>query len=222
MTSGENRSAEWKAWSRQGLWWSEAARGRPLLWPAGESWFVNDPLGPMPHTHPGASEYYFLASGVMNVTVGRTEFTMATEDLCLIPPDTYHHPHNGSDRDVALLAFVAPNLRDQRWKYQDFDERDFEGTPVLSNVRTAGPLPGDGNLSATLLHLAGGSAAESLEDSAGECLVYVLDGSVEASVGPLSGTLGGHGLLACAGTVRRSFRAIEDASVLVITPASTR
>lgn len=100
------------AWAGQAMWWSERYRSRELLWPVGEEWFVNDPLGPMAHTHPGASEIYFLAAGEMEVEVGRQTVRLqaGATDYLFIPPDTYHHPHHVGDGHVCLLGMVAPQL----------------------------------------------------------------------------------------------------------------
>ena len=49
--AGGPASFDADAWAAQSLWWSERQRSRPLIWPAGASWFSNDPLGPDQFCH---------------------------------------------------------------------------------------------------------------------------------------------------------------------------
>lgn len=179
-------------WAQQTLWWSERYRSRGLLWPKGESWFSNDPLGPMPHTHPGASEIFFLASGRLQLTVGSEALELAPGDFVLVPPDTYHEPLNIGDTDVCLLVVVAPNWRDERWKPSDFVASDYEGRPQVSGTDVAGPLPSDGLIESAVIELRPGDRAVVEARSDADRLVYVLDGESTVTLEHLSGAVGPH------------------------------
>lgn len=100
-------------WSEQPLWWSERQRSKALLWPHPATWFVNDPLGPQPHTHPAASEVYVVASGVLGLTVGRDVVEVTAGGYCYIPPSTFHAPSNTGREDLLMLAVVAPKSAGQ-------------------------------------------------------------------------------------------------------------
>ncbi len=173
-------------WAAQPLWWSERQRSRPLLWPGGADWFVNDPLGPLPHTHPGASEFYLLVAGTLDVTVGSTEITLTTGDLCLIPPDTFHHPRNQTAHDVRMLALVSPNVKHRRWKTAPFAPSDFVGVPTVARVHDTDDLPGDPRLRAVTRRLRAGQEWAHTNPDA-DTTVWVIDGRVDVTVGPLSG-----------------------------------
>lgn len=179
-------------WASQTLIWAERQRGRGLIWPAGESWFTNDPLGHMPHTHPDASEVYFVASGTMAVTVGRTEATLRGGDYCLIPPDTYHDPLNVGGDDLCLFVIVAPNWRDRRWKASDFVESDYLGKPALAPTAVAGPLPSDTLIEASVVVLDPGERGELEARARADRAIYVLEGKAEIAIDHLGGELAAH------------------------------
>jgi mannose-6-phosphate isomerase-like protein (cupin superfamily) len=180
------------SWADQTLWWSERQRSRGLVWPGGESWFANDPLGPMPHTHPDASEVYFVSHGRLRVTVGSTELEMARGDYILIPPDTYHHPINLWENDLCLFVVVAPNWRDRRWKTSGFTEDDYKGSADVVGTDAPGPLPSDEHIEAAVVSVegVGEAAAESRAES--DRALYILEGRAELAVEHLSGILDAH------------------------------
>ena len=175
-------------WAGQTMIWTERQRGRPLYWPAGGPWFANDPLGPHPHTHPDASEIYFVAAGTLNLTVGRQELVMSPGDFCLIPPDTYHHPRNDGATDLGLFVIVAPNWRDRRWKRDDFSEADFRGAATLARTDVLGDLPGDLNIDSSVI----AGSTESFCDPGREHVIYVLEGELDVKVDHLAGRLARH------------------------------
>ncbi|WP_257792086.1 cupin domain-containing protein [Marisediminicola antarctica] len=202
-------------WARQALWWSERQRSRPLLWPAGESWFSNDPLGPLPHTHPGASEVYFVASGELHVTVGTTDLVLSAGDYCLIPPGTFHSPQNLASEDLRMLALVSPNVKGERWKTAPFSAEDFEGQPLVGNVFRNTALPDSAHIRGEPIHLSQGSLW-SFENEAADTTIWVVEGDVEVTVGMLAGRIEpSYHVTAMAG-VPGSIRAISDAIVLVL------
>jgi mannose-6-phosphate isomerase-like protein (cupin superfamily) len=174
-------------WAEQTMIWTERQRGRPLYWPAGASWFANDPLGPHPHTHPDASEIYFVETGTLALTVGRQELVMRAGDFCLIPPNTFHDPRNGGDDDLGLFVIVAPNWRDRRWKIDGFEDADFDGTASVARTEAVGPLPSDLEIGAEVV--GAGSGPESAS-SPHERVLYVLAGQLDLALDHLSGRLG--------------------------------
>jgi mannose-6-phosphate isomerase-like protein (cupin superfamily) len=178
-------------WGAQTMWWSERYRCRPLVWPAGDTWFCNDPLGPKPHTHPDASEIFLVARGTMSLIVGKERHRMNPGDFCLVPPDTYHEPMNAGDDDLCVLALVAPNWRDRRWKPDGFDDPDLRGTAQLGSVADAGPLPSDAVLRSEIIRLAPGEGRDGTTSGA-DRLVYALTGTIGVHVEHLQGSLRPH------------------------------
>ena len=213
MTTTDGESAD--PWAHQALWWSERQRSRPLLWPAGESWFSNDPLGPLPHTHPGASEIYFVSSGELHVTVGTTELVLRAGDLCLIPPGTYHSPQNSAPEDLRMLALVSPNVKGERWKTAPFSPEDFEGRPQVANIMEGSALPGSSHIQSRTITLQQGELWD-FENAAADTTIWAVDGDVEVRVGLLSGTIEpSYHVTAMAG-VPGSVRALSNAVFLVV------
>jgi mannose-6-phosphate isomerase-like protein (cupin superfamily) len=182
------------AWANQAMWWSERYRNRALLWPAGEAWFVNDPLGPKPHSHPGASEIYFLVTGRMEVEVGRqtVHLEAGATDFLFIPPSTFHDPRAVGDGHVCLLGLVAPNFRDCRAKYEGFTEEDMRGAPVLASTGAVGALPGDDQLVSAVLELAPGEQTGAEQRTGADRFLYVLRGQATLTLEHLSGALEPH------------------------------
>jgi quercetin dioxygenase-like cupin family protein len=180
----------WQEWVRQGLLFTEAVRGGPLVWPAGAAHLHGDPLGPIRHAHDDAEEYYFILSGQCLVEVGGEERVAAAGDLVHIPADA---PHNllgevgGSDAWAFIL--VAPNLAHNKWRLGDF----LPGSEDLRMTVTR-PLDWDdsarGNaFSAEAVELATGSShARTASD--GELVGLVTYGRVHVRVGVMAGNLG--------------------------------
>lgn len=216
--------ADPQAWAAQTTWWAERHRSRPLLWPAGADWFSNDPLRPTPHTHPNASEVFFVCSGAMKLVVGRDDLVLRAGDYCLVPPDTYHEPLNIGDTDLCVLVVVAPNWRHERLKPDGFADSDFDGRADVVGTGVAGPLPSDERIRSEVLSLAAGAVADFGEDHA-DHLVYVLEGVATATVEHLSGDLTLHQYVNVSGGTRhrlanRSAEADELRVLSVWTPAA--
>ena len=178
------------AWASQSLWWSERQRSRPLIWPAGASWFSNDPLGPTAHTHPAASEPVFVAHGQLRLTVGSTLLHLVAGDYCLIPPDTFHDMLNEGDGPMGVFVMVAPNWRDRRWRPEKFGPADFRGTCEVVGTRVAGPLPGDERIEASVEILGPETGTGLVARAGAERTIYVLAGEAEVRVEHLSGRIG--------------------------------
>jgi len=179
-------------WADHTMWWSERSRSRALLWPSEDDWFSNDPLGMKAHTHPDASEVFFVAAGSMRLTVGRTPIVLESGDYCLVPPGTYHEPLNVGDEDLCVWVVVAPNWRGCRWKAENFDEADFLGSPAFEKTDVARSLPSDALVAAEVISLMPGKELGRESFSKTERALYVLDGVVDMSIERLSGRIGPH------------------------------
>jgi len=189
-TSASAELGSWLEWSRQGLVFTEAVRGGPLVWPEGGAHLHGDPLGPIRHAHDDAAEYYYILSGQCLVEVGSEERVAGTGDLVYIPPNA---PHNllgevgGCDAWVFVL--VAPNFAHNKWRLSDF----LPGTEELRMTVTR-PLEGDVSartnpFPADVLDVARGGPLSLVAD-AGELIVLTSSGSAHVRVGALAGNRG--------------------------------
>src|SRR5712691_5990235 len=129
----------WQHWVRQGLLFTEAVRGRPLVWPSGGAHLHGDPLGPVRHAHDDAEEYYYILSGQCLVEIGGEERVATAGDLVYIPANA---PHNllgevgGTNAWVFVL--VAPNFAHNKWRLSGFLPGSEELRMTISR-----PLEGD-------------------------------------------------------------------------------
>lgn len=177
----------WQDWSRQGLLFTEAVRGGPLVWPAGEERLHGDPLGPIRHVHDDAAEYYFILKGACRVEVGGEERVVSAGDLVYIPADA---PHNLVDEvggsDMWSFILVAPNLAHNKWRLSDFrpgaEKLRMSVTRPLEDDDGArsNPVP------AEALHLRAGETEARVADR-GEIVGVVTDGVVHVRAGLMSG-----------------------------------
>jgi quercetin dioxygenase-like cupin family protein len=180
----------WQEWVLQGLLFTEAVRGGPLVWPAGAAHLHGDPLGPIRHAHDDAEEYYFILSGQCLVEVGGEERVAAAGDLVHIPANA---PHNFlgevGESDAWAFILVAPNVAHNKWRLSDF----LPGSEDLRMTITR-PLDGDdsarGNaFGAETVQVAPGSSfAETA--SGGEVVGLVTDGRAHVRAGLMAGNLG--------------------------------
>jgi mannose-6-phosphate isomerase-like protein (cupin superfamily) len=129
----------WQEWVRQGLLFTEAVRGGPLVWPVGAESLHGDPLGPTRHAHDDAEEYYFFVSGRCLVEIGGEERVVSAGDLVHIPANA---PHNllgeVGGNDAWAFIVVAPNLAHNKWRLSEF----LLGSEELRMTVTR-PLDGD-------------------------------------------------------------------------------
>jgi mannose-6-phosphate isomerase-like protein (cupin superfamily) len=176
---------------RQPSFFSERGRGTGAYWPAGAEWFINDPLPPGPHSHPGSSEIYFVAAGSLSLTVGSTDIQLIDGDMCLIPSGAFHHPRE-THSDLFLLGIVAPNRRGERLKLSNFQPDEYSPVPVVGNVAKPGPLPSDAALEASCIVLDRNEQQSHPSRPGAERAIYVVEGSAQVTVGRLSGRLGKH------------------------------
>ena len=179
----------WQEWVRQGLLFTEAVRGGPLVWPVGASSLYGDPLGPIRHVHDDAEEYYFFLSGSCLVEIAGEERVVGPGDLVHIPANA---PHNllgevGGD-DVWSFILVAPNHAHNKWRLSDF----APGSEDLRMTVTR-PLEDDGArdnaFGAEAVHLEAGTPyAGTAAD--GEIVGIVTAGRAHVRTGPMAGNLG--------------------------------
>ena len=180
----------WQEWVRQGLLFTEAVRGGPLVWPVGATHLHGDPLGPIRHAHDDADEYYFILSGQCLVEVGGEERVATAGDLVYIPANA---PHNllgevgGSDAWAFIL--VAPNLTHNKWRLSDF----LPGSEEL-RMTVSRPLGGDDSarnhtFAAEAVHVPGATSLVKMADR-GELVGLVTEGRAHVRVGAMAGNLG--------------------------------
>jgi glyoxylate utilization-related uncharacterized protein len=192
-TSSTSATADlgpWSEWVRQGLLFTEAVRGGPLVWPVGETHLHGDPLGPIRHAHDDAEEYYFVLSGRCLVEIGGEERIAETGDLVFIPANA---PHNllgevgGADAWVFVL--VAPNLTHNKWRLSDF----LPGSEDL-RMTVSRPLEGDegarkNTFAAETVRVSRGEPLTTASQS-GELVGLVTGGHAHVRVGAMGGNLG--------------------------------
>jgi mannose-6-phosphate isomerase-like protein (cupin superfamily) len=182
----------WKQWMRQPLVWTERIRSRALVWTTDANWFVNDPLGPLPHSHDDASEIIYIASGQMEIQVGASKQHVGPGDLLFMPPDRYHNYWLVGDETVCLYVLVVPNHKHARWRYKDFKPGAFEGDAPLKNAFAPDAhdtMPSDERIQTNVRVLDVGAATEWMQESVKEKMIYVLDGMARIEIEHLGGEL---------------------------------
>jgi hypothetical protein len=180
-------AGSWQDWSRQGLVFTEAVRGGPLVWPAGSERLYGDPLGPTRHVHDDAAEYYFILRGACRVEVGGEERVVSAGDLVYIPADA---PHNllgeVGGADMWSFILVAPNLAHNKWRLTDFrpgaEDLRMTVTRPLENDDGARSHP----FPAEALHLSAGQTETRIADR-GEIVGIVTRGVVHVRAGLMAG-----------------------------------
>jgi mannose-6-phosphate isomerase-like protein (cupin superfamily) len=180
----------WQDWVRQQLIFTEALRGGPLVWPAGDTHLFGDPLGPVRHAHDDAAEYYFVLSGACLVEVGGEERVATAGDLVFIPANA---PHNllteVGGEDAWVFVLVSPNFAHNKWRTSDY-------LPATESLRMSVTRPLEGDRSsasnpfpADLVEVSRGIPLPAVSRTA-EYVYLVVDGECHLRVGRLSGTFG--------------------------------
>src|SRR5512135_441408 len=118
---------DYRAWMKQPLIWTERIRSRALVWTPEANWFINDPVGHLPHLHQGASEIVYIAAGQMEIQVGAAKHRVGPGDLLFMPPDKYQDYWLIGKETVCLFVLVVPNIKEARWTYVGFPPEAFEG-----------------------------------------------------------------------------------------------
>jgi mannose-6-phosphate isomerase-like protein (cupin superfamily) len=178
-------------WGSEGIFFSEAARGGPLPWRAGDEMLGGDALGPTRHAHDDAAEYYYMFSGSALCEVGGQERVLGEGELLYIPPDA---PHNffgpASDADACLYALVAPNYANNKWRLTDFLPGSEELRMSVATPFVDSDLPAGGTLSAEAILLDGDTEPITLKLSNCESVYVVVEGVLDmALANGLSGSL---------------------------------
>jgi quercetin dioxygenase-like cupin family protein len=181
---------DWRDWVAQQLVFTEAVRGGPLVWPAGDSHLHGDPLGPVRHAHDDAAEYYFVLSGACLVEVGGEERIATAGDLVYIPADAPHNLlHEVGGRDAWVYVLVSPNLAHRKWRTSDY-------RPGADDLRmtVTRPLEGEGAAAAgnlfpaELVELRRGEPV-SHTAATSESVYLVVRGECHVRAGRLAGNL---------------------------------
>ena len=180
---------DYREWMKQPLIWTERIRSRALVWTPEARWFINDPLGPLPHAHDDASEIIYIAAGQMDIQVGETKQRVGPGDLLFMPPDRYHNYWHVGDETVCLYVLVVPNHKYARWRYKDFKPGAFEGHAPMENVFAGRPLPSDERITCVVRVLAPGIATEVSVEDKREKMIYLLDGRVTVEIERMSGMM---------------------------------
>jgi mannose-6-phosphate isomerase-like protein (cupin superfamily) len=184
---------EYTEWMKQPLVWTERMRSRALVWTPDAHWFINDPLGPLPHSHDGAAEIIYIAAGTMDIQVGETKQRVGPGDLLFMPPDRYHNYWLVGDETVCLYVLVVPNNKQSRWRYKDFKPGAFEGHAPMANAFTEESLvsmPSDERISTNVRLLQPGQSTGEMFEQIKEKMIYVLEGEMQIDIEHLHGTLG--------------------------------
>lgn len=180
---------DYKTWMEQPLLWAERCRGRSLVWTPEANWFINDPLGPVPHTHDDASEIVFLAQGSMEIEVGASKRLYKPGDFLLMPPNKFHNYWFKGEDPVCLFVVVAPNHKYHRFRTKDFPAGAHEGDAPYANVWESSQLPSDEYFLCERKTLAPGASEALTALPLKDRVLYILKGTAHLTVGTLAGTL---------------------------------
>jgi mannose-6-phosphate isomerase-like protein (cupin superfamily) len=189
-------------WMEQPLIWAERCRGRSLAWTPDASWFVNDPLGPVPHSHDDATEIALLAQGQMEILVGGTKRVYGPGDLIIMPPDKFHNYWFKGDDTVCLFVVVAPNHKYARFRTQDYRPGAFEGDAQFASVFGSDPLPSNQHFATERLILPPGATTSETMFKLKDTVIYVLSGTALLRMNTLVGPLAAHQYQHIPATVR--------------------
>lgn len=180
-------------WDQQPFIWTEGVRGGGLLWRAGASWFSNDPAGPRPHSHDGASEIMYVHAGSVDLQVGSTQVTANVGDFVFVPESTFHNLKAHPRSDLRLLVLVAPNKAEARWKFDDFGPDDYSRVPSvapdLASLSSESDLPGDEHMRSRLRVISPGETGDLQTLREWERVLFVVEGEVWVEIGKLAGLL---------------------------------
>ncbi len=182
----------WQEWMKQPLIWTERMRSRALVWTPDAHWFINDPLGPLPHSHDDASEIIYIAAGQMDIQVGETRQRVGPGDLLFMPPDRFHNYWLVGDETVCLYVLVVPNHKFARWRYKDFKPGAYEGHAPMKNAFTEDSLremPSDERISTNVRLLGVGADTGEQYEQVKEKMIYVLEGEARIDIEKVSGSL---------------------------------
>lgn len=182
----------WQEWMQQPLIWTERMRSRALVWTPDAHWFINDPLGPLPHSHDDASEIIYIAAGHMDIQVGETKQRVGPGELLFMPPDRYHNYWLVGDETVCLYVLVVPNHKHARWRYKDFKPGAFEGHAPMKSAfaeDSTESMPSDERISTNVRVLEAGASTEWMSEQIREKMIYILEGEMHIEIAHVNGDL---------------------------------
>jgi mannose-6-phosphate isomerase-like protein (cupin superfamily) len=180
---------DYQGWMQQPLIWTERIRSRALVWTPDANWFINDPLGPLPHAHDDATEIIYIAAGQMDIQVGESKQRVGPGDVLLMPPDRFHNYWLAGDETVCMYVLVVPNHKQARWRYKDFKPGSFEGHAPVANVNSGQPIPSDERITIHLRELAPGASTEPEMETVREKMLYILEGMGRVEIERMQGAL---------------------------------
>jgi quercetin dioxygenase-like cupin family protein len=183
---------DYKEWMKQPLIWTERIRSRALVWTPDAHWFINDPLGPLPHSHDDASEIIYIAAGQMDIQVGETRQRVGPGELLFMPPDRYHNYWLVGDETVCLYVLVVPNHKHARWRYKDFKPGAFEGHAPMKSAFTEDSLremPSDERITTQVKVLQPGESTGWMREQIKEKMIYILEGTAKMEIERMTGTM---------------------------------
>jgi len=178
-----------QTWMNQPLLWGERVRGRSLAWTPDAHWFINDPLGPVPHTHEDATEIAYLTQGSMEIQIGSSKRIYRAGDLIIMPPDMFHNYWFHGEDTVCLFVLVAPNHKYKRFRHESIPSVAYEGDAPYANVFETDVLPSNHHFHCERVTLEPGAAEASRMLDLQDRVIYVLSGAGRIQVGNLSGAL---------------------------------
>ena len=178
---------DYQQWMQQPLIWGERCRGRSLAWTPDAHWFVNDPLGPVPHCHDDATELAYLAQGSMEIEVGGSKRVYHAGDLLFMPPGKFHNYWLAGDETVCLFVMVAPNHIAYRWRTENFPPDAHSGGAPYASVFGTAPLPSNEHFACECRVLQPGEAEPDQTIPLQDRVIYVLEGTAELRLNNLTG-----------------------------------
>jgi mannose-6-phosphate isomerase-like protein (cupin superfamily) len=177
---------------QQPLIWTERIRSRALVWTPDAHWFINDPLGPLPHAHDDASEIIYIAAGQMDIQVGESKQRVGPGELLFMPPDRYHNYWLVGDETVCLYVLVVPNHKFARWRYKDFKPGAFEGNAQMKSAfleDSVYEMPSDERITTNVRVINPGTATDWQVEDVREKMIYVLEGDAKIEIERMSGVM---------------------------------
>jgi mannose-6-phosphate isomerase-like protein (cupin superfamily) len=184
-----NGKIDYKTWMNQPLIWAERCRGRSLVWTPDAAWFINDPLGPVPHYHDDATEIAYMAQGQLEIEIGGVKRLYGPGDFILMPPYKYHNYwFKGSDT-VCFFVAVAPNHKYKRFTTKGFQPEHYTGDAPYANVYKDEPLPSDHHFGCEKVTLAPGAAETPAYHELKDRIIYIVSGAAHLRLNTLSGPL---------------------------------
>jgi mannose-6-phosphate isomerase-like protein (cupin superfamily) len=182
---------DWQTWVRQSLPRTDYMRGGATVWAPGAAGLLGDALGPRLHLHNDASEIFYFRGGRCRMEVGDSEEIFEAGDFVLVPPEVPHNLWSASpDENLLVFWLVAPHFQANKWQTENFPPGARQGRVIRSRVEVGATLPSDAQINSALLTLPAGAEQTGRTGETQEAVLYVVQGSGQAQVGPLSGPLG--------------------------------